>query len=80
MRTESKMLNGMKLNVTLTDDFKVIEETTDFAGQIARRFADVRARALEDAVRTQLIALGWAPPEEVERLRELARRYEELQK
>lgn len=32
------------------------------------------------AVRQGLIELGWAPPEEAERLRELAWRYEELQK
>lgn len=55
------------LNVSLTDDFKVIEETTDVLGHVTKRFTDVRARALEEAVRTQLIALGWVPPEEVQK-------------
>lgn len=56
------------LNVHLTDDFKVIEEVIDVAGQVTKRFANVRARALEEAVRTQLIALGWAPPEEAKNM------------
>lgn len=61
------------LNVSLTDDFKVIEETIDVAGQVTKRFADVRARALEEAVRTQLIALGWAPPEEARNMVDINR-------
>lgn len=49
---------------------------------LTQELSDLRADAVSPAKlqRHALIALGWAPPEEAERLRELAWRYEELQK
>lgn len=73
MRSEDRVLDSLKLKVTLTDDFKVLTETTDLTGRLVKQLVDVRARALEDAVRTQLIALGWAPPEEARNMVDIDR-------
>lgn len=67
------MQPSIGLKVSLTDDFRVVTEVTDPLGQVTKHFADVRARALEDAVRTQLIALGWAPPEEAKNMIDIDR-------
>jgi len=49
---------------------------------LAQRLSDLRVDAVSPAglQRRALLENGWVPPEEAERLRELAWRYEELQK
>lgn len=60
----------------LTDDHKVVQEI----GEMRRSIANVAAAQSEAKFREALIAMGWVPPEEAERLKDLVWRYEELSK
>ncbi|HHA2942815.1 hypothetical protein [Stenotrophomonas maltophilia] len=49
------------VDTVLTDDYRVVQ-TLDVFGHASRRVADVAAMQMDQAIRDQLIRLGWTPP------------------
>ncbi len=55
---------------TVTEEDRILQKL-DVMGEVSFRVAMIGARDMDKAIRARLIELGWLPPEEAEKLRNL---------
>ena len=59
----------MSVSTTATEEG--IWQKRDVMGEVTYSFASVCAKQMDDAIRARLLELGWLPPEEAQKLRDL---------
>jgi Fe2+ transport system protein FeoA len=59
------------VNVTTKTYEDRIVQTIDICGEVSYRIARISAKQMDESMRARLLELGWLPPEEVEKLRNL---------
>lgn len=61
--------NMMRVGTVLTDTG--VLQTRDICGEVTHHFAAVCAKQMDEKLRERLLELGWMPPEEAQKLRNL---------